>query len=115
MGLRVRRLAAVEDMKENADARLSAIKKELSSMLQQLDRQMEKNVCVQMENTSKAIKSVNHAFHVIKTYSHIPGIFLMILVYILLAILQECIMHGKSTSDILLFTIYTRPLPVRAL
>jgi hypothetical protein len=44
-------------------------------MLQQLDR-WNKCVCVQMENTSKAIKFVNHGFHITKTYSHIPDNFL---------------------------------------
>jgi hypothetical protein len=34
-----------------------------------------------MENTSKAFKFVNHGFHIIKTYSHIPGTFLTLLVY----------------------------------
>jgi hypothetical protein len=29
-------------------------------------------MCVQIENISKAIKFVNHGFHIIKTYSHIP-------------------------------------------
>jgi hypothetical protein len=47
--------------------------KRSSSMLQQLDRQMEQ-MC-EMENTSKVIKFVNNGFHIIKTYSHIPGTF----------------------------------------
>jgi hypothetical protein len=45
-------------------------------MLQQLNRQMEQmclRVCV--ENTSKAIKFVNHGFYIIKTCCHIPGTF----------------------------------------
>jgi hypothetical protein len=38
-------------------------------------------MCLQMENTSKAIKFVNHGFLIIMTYSHIPGTFLMLLIY----------------------------------
>jgi hypothetical protein len=36
-------------------------------------------MCVQMENTSKAMKLVNHGFHIRKTYSHIPVIFRILL------------------------------------
>jgi hypothetical protein len=39
-GLRKRRFATVEDIKENADARVRAIKKKILSMLRQLDRQI---------------------------------------------------------------------------
>jgi hypothetical protein len=75
MGLRERRFATVEDIKENADARLCAIKKEDFHQCYNnwIDRW--KNVCVEIKNTSKAIKFVNHDFHIIKPYNHIPGTF----------------------------------------
>jgi hypothetical protein len=47
-------------------------------MLQQQDRQMEQ-MCEQVENTLKAIRFINHGFHIIKTYSHIPRTFWMLL------------------------------------
>jgi hypothetical protein len=45
MGLRGRCFATVEDIKEDADARLRAIKNRRFSSMLQLDRQME-HVCV---------------------------------------------------------------------
>jgi transposase len=66
MGLRGRRFATVEGIEENADSRLARDKKRRFSSMLQLNRKM--------ENTSKAIKFVNHGFH-IKTHSHIPGTF----------------------------------------
>jgi hypothetical protein len=64
-------------------------------MLQQPDRQKEHMcvcvcvcVCVQMENISEAIKFVNHGFHIMKTYSHIPGSFWMLVVYTLHVYIQ---------------------------
>jgi hypothetical protein len=75
MGLRGRRFAAVEDIKENADARLHAIKEDFHQCYSNWIDRCNRCVCVQMENTSKAIKFVNHGFHIIKTYSHIPRTF----------------------------------------
>jgi hypothetical protein len=54
----------VEDIKENANARLD---RQITGYADGI------NVCVQMENTSRVIKFVNHGFHIIKTYRHIPG------------------------------------------
>jgi hypothetical protein len=62
----------VKDIKENANTTQCTTKKRFSSD--------GINVCMQMENTSKVIKFVNHGFHIIKTYNHIPGTFLMLLI-----------------------------------
>jgi hypothetical protein len=82
MGLRGRRFSMVKDIKVNVDATLRAIKKEDFHQCYNnwIDR-WNKCVCVQMENTSKTIKFVNHGFHIIKTYSHILRIFLMFFIY----------------------------------
>jgi hypothetical protein len=65
-------------IKENTNSRLRAIKKEDFHLCYNwIDRW---NKRVQMEITSKAIKFVNHGFHIIKNYSHIPGTFWMLLI-----------------------------------
>jgi transposase len=80
MGLRGRSFGTVKYIKENTDARLRAIKKEdFHQFYNNWIDKWNKCVCVHMENTSKAIKFVNHGFHTIKTYSHISGSFLMLL------------------------------------
>jgi hypothetical protein len=73
---RGRHFEMVEDIKENANARLHVIKNDDFHQCYNnwIDR-WNKWVSVQMENTSKGIKFVNHGFHIIKTYSHIPGTF----------------------------------------
>jgi hypothetical protein len=80
MSLRGRRFATVKDFKENADARLRAIKKEdfhqcYNNWIDRWNKSV--CVCVQMENTSKAINFVNHGFHIIKTanFFNAPRIF----------------------------------------
>jgi histone-lysine N-methyltransferase SETMAR len=59
MGLRGRRFATVHDIKENADARLRAIKKDFHQCYNNWIDRWNKCVCVcvcaQMENTSNAI------------------------------------------------------------
>jgi hypothetical protein len=80
MGLRGRRFATVEDIKEKEDAKLRAIKKDFHQCYNNwIDRWNNVCVCVcacvQMENTEKAINFVNHGFHIIKTYSHSQGNF----------------------------------------
>jgi histone-lysine N-methyltransferase SETMAR len=75
MGLRGRLFATMEDIKENADARLRAIGKDFHQCYNNWIDRWNKCVCEQIENTSKAIKFMNNGFHILNTYSHIPGTF----------------------------------------
>jgi hypothetical protein len=69
-GLRSRRFATADDIKENAEAGLRATILKNVSKLKKTDGA---SVCVQKEGTLKVIRLVSPTIHSIKFYSKIPG------------------------------------------
>jgi hypothetical protein len=70
-GLRGRRFATADDIKENAEAGPRAIKKTILKNVSKLGKTDGASVCAQKEGTLKVIRLVSPAVHSIKFYSKI--------------------------------------------
>jgi hypothetical protein len=79
-GLRGRRFATADDIKENAEVGLHAIKKTILKNVSKLGKTDGASVCVQKEGTLKVIRLVSPTVRSVKFYSKISGTFLMDLV-----------------------------------
>jgi hypothetical protein len=74
-GLRSRRVARADDIKENAEAGLRGIKKTILKNVSELGKTDGASVCAQKEGTLKVIRLASPTFHSIKFYSKTPGTF----------------------------------------
>jgi transposase len=74
-GLRGRRFATADGIKENAEAGKRAIKKTILKNVSKLGKTDGASVCAQKEGTLKVFRLVSPTVHSIKVYSKIPGTF----------------------------------------
>jgi hypothetical protein len=75
-GLRGRRFATADDIKENAEAGVRAIKKKtILNNVSKLGKTDGASVCAQKEGTLKVFRLVSPTVHSIKVYSKTPETF----------------------------------------